>query len=151
MSRQVLSDQLLAQPPVRAWLGLLRGYRTLTRELGARLLADHGLTQNDYEVLAQLSRAAESRMRRVDLAERLMLTPSGITRLLDGLECAGLVEKATCDTDARVTYAVLTEAGFEKLREASRTHIADIEAALGCLEHHELETLGSLPARLASD
>jgi DNA-binding MarR family transcriptional regulator len=89
-------------------------------------------------------------MRRVDLAERLMLTPSGITRLLDGLERAGLVAKATCDTDARVTYAVLTEHGVEKLRDASRTHIADIEAAFSCLAAHELETLGALPARLSS-
>ena len=136
---------------MRAWLGLIRGYRALTRDLSARLLADHGLTQNDYEVLAQLSRAPDGRLRRVDLAERLMLTPSGITRLLDGLERAGLVEKATCATDARVTYASLTELGYGKLREASQTHIADIEAALGCLQEHELEALGALPQRLAAD
>jgi len=148
LPRQVLSDQVLAQPPVRAWLGLLRGYRSLTRELSARLLADHGLTQNDYEVLAQLSRAEDERMRRIDLAERLMLTPSGITRLLDGLERCGYVAKATCDTDARVTYAVLTEAGHQKLAEASETHLADIEAALGCLAAEELATLGELPSRL---
>ena len=151
MPRQVLTDQVLSKPPVRAWLGLLRGYRSLTRDLSARLLADHGLTQNDFEVLAQLSRTPEWRLRRVDLAERLLLTPSGITRLLDGLERSGLVEKATCDTDARVTYAVLTDVGAERLREASRTHLADIERALGCLAHEELETLGSLPSRLAVD
>lgn len=151
MPRQVLTDQVLARPPVRAWLGLLRGYRSLTHQLSARLLADHGLTQNDYEVLAQLSRAPDGRLRRIDLAERLMLTPSGITRLLDGLERAGLVEKATCDSDARVTYAVLTEPGYEKLAAASKTHIADIEAALGCLHAEELRTLGELPGRLASD
>jgi DNA-binding MarR family transcriptional regulator len=133
---------------VRAWLGLLRSYRSLTRELGARLLANHGLTQNDYEVLAQLSRAESGRLRRIDLAERLMLTPSGITRLLDGLEQCGYVEKATCDTDARVTYAVITEAGYDKLAEASESHLADIEAALGCLAAEELATLGELPARL---
>ena len=148
MPRQVLSDQVLAQPPVRAWLGLLRSYRSLTRDLSARLLAQHGLTQNDYEVLAQLSRSDGWRLRRVDLAERLMLTPSGITRMLDGLEHCGYVEKATCDTDARVTYAVLTEAGHEKLAEASATHLADIEAALGCLAAEELATLGELPSRL---
>jgi DNA-binding MarR family transcriptional regulator len=148
LSRQVLSDQVLSQPPVRAWLGLLRSYRTLTRDLSARLLAHHGLTQNDYEVLAQLSRADDWRLRRVDLAERLMLTPSGITRLLDGLQSCGYVAKATCDTDARVTYAVLTDAGHEKLAQASETHLADIEAALGCLAAEELATLGELPSRL---
>jgi DNA-binding MarR family transcriptional regulator len=148
LPRQVLTDQALSNPPVRAWLGLLRGYRSLTRELSARLLANHGLTQNDYEVLAQLSRSEGGRLRRVDLAERLMLTPSGITRLLDGLERCGYVEKATCDTDARVTYAVITETGYDKLAEASATHLADIEAALGCLAADELATLGELPSRL---
>ncbi len=150
MSSQVLSDQVLNRPAVSAWLGLLRGHRTLARNLSGRLLAHHGLTLNDYEVLAHLSRAPERRLRRVDLVERLLLTPSGITRLLDGLERAGLVEKATCDSDARVTYAVLTAAGHEKLREASRTHLADIDAALACFDADELKTLGSLPARLRS-
>jgi DNA-binding MarR family transcriptional regulator len=149
LSRQVLSEQVLARPSIKAWAGLLYGHKALTRELSARLLADHGLTLNDFDVLAQLSRAPEGRLRRVDLVERLLLTPSGITRLLGGLESAGYVEKATCDTDARVTYAVLTELGYEKLQEASRTHVVDIEAALARLNDEELETLGSLLARLA--
>ena len=128
---------------------MLRGHKALTRELSARLLADHGLTLNDFDVLAQLSRAPEGRLRRVDLVDRLLLTPSGITRLLDGLERAGYVEKATCDTDARVTYAVLTDLGYETLREATRTHVADVEAALAPLNEQELETLGGLLGRLA--
>ena len=150
MPRQVLSDQLLARPPIRAWLGLLRGHRALSRELSARLQAEHGLTLTDYEVLAHLSRAPERRLRRVDLVERLQLTASGITRLLDGLESAGLVAKGACETDARVTYAVLTSAGYEKLRQASATHVADIESSLGCFGPEELELLGSLPARLGA-
>ena len=149
MSRQVLSNQVLARAPIKAWTGLLYGHKALTRELSARLLADHGLTLNDFDVLAQLSRAPEGRLRRVDLVERLLLTPSGITRLLGGLECAGYVEKATCDTDARVTYAVLTDLGYEKLREASKTHVADIETALARFDDGELETLASLLARLS--
>ena len=149
MSRQVLSAQVLARSPIKAWTGLLYGHKALTRALSARLLADHGLTLNDFDVLAQLSRAPEGRLRRVDLVERLLLTPSGITRLLGGLECAGYVEKATCDTDARVTYAVLTDLGYEKLREASKTHVADIETALARFDDGELETLASLLGRLA--
>ena len=148
MRSQVLSDQTLAAPAVRSFVGLLRGHTALTRGLSARLLADHGLTLNDYEVLLHLSRAPEHRLRRVDLVERLLLTPSGITRLLDGLQAAGLVDKATCDSDARVTYAVLTDDGYEKLREASRTHIADIEAAFASLSDDELETLAELLDRL---
>jgi DNA-binding MarR family transcriptional regulator len=143
-----LTDQLLARPPIKAWLGLLRGHRALYRELSARLQAQHGLTQNDYEVLASLSRAPERRLRRVDLVERLQLTPSGITRLLDGLEASGYVAKGACETDARVTYAVLTDEGYEKLRAASATHVADIEELLGVFGDNELDVLGSLPGRL---
>ena len=148
MSPQVLSDQL---PAVRSFVGLVRGHTALTRGLSARLLTEHGLTINDYEVLLHLSRAPERRLRRVDLVERIMLTPSGITRLLDGLQSAGLVVKATCDSDARVTYAVLTDAGYEKLRTASRSHIADIEAAFARFDDDELEQLASLLARLTAE
>lgn len=142
---------MLARPAVRSFVGLLRGHTALTRGLSARLLADHGLTLNDYEVLLHLSRAPDHRLRRVDLVERLLLTPSGITRLLDGLEAAGLVDKATCETDARVTYAVLTDEGYEKLREASRTHLADVDAAFARFGEDELETLASLLGRLTDD
>lgn len=110
------------RPGLDAWVSLLRAHSALTRELNAELVNIHGLTINDYEVLLHLARADERRLRRVDLAERLVLTASGITRLLDGLERAGLVEKARCDSDARVTYAVLTDSGLAKLRDAGRTH-----------------------------
>src|SRR5438552_3327442 len=79
--------------------------------MSAELVAEHGLTINDYEALLHLSRAEEGRMRRVDLAGLLLLTASGVTRLLDGLEAAGLVERASCASDRRVTSAVLPEAG----------------------------------------
>jgi len=88
-----------------AWVGLLRGHAALTRALNADLVTDHGLTLNDYEVLLRLSRAPERKMRRVDLAEQVLLTASGITRLLDGLQASGYVDKAACSSDARVTYA----------------------------------------------
>ena len=84
------------------------------------------MTINDYEALLRLSRADDRRLKRVELAESLVLTPSGVTRLLDGLERAGFVEKGSCDSDARITYAVLTDAGLDKLREASTSHVAQI-------------------------
>ncbi|HZO48930.1 MAG TPA: MarR family transcriptional regulator, partial [Gaiellaceae bacterium] len=121
MSSQVLSPQALA-----AWVAFLRGHAALTRALNAQLVAEHGLTINDYEVLLRLSQAPEQRLKRVELAQSVLLTPSGITRLLDGLEAAGWVEKASCPGDARVTYAVLTDAGREKLREAASSHLADV-------------------------
>ena len=107
---------------------LLRGYVSATRRLSAELDAEHGLTINDYEALLHLARAPENALRRVDLANSLLLTPSGVTRLLDGLERDGLVCKRTCDSDARVTYAVLTEAGRAKLDEASTSHVAAVRA-----------------------
>src|SRR5919204_2771290 len=76
-----------------AWVRLLHAHSTLVRQMDANLLAEHGLTINDYEVLLALSRADERRMRRVDLAGAVLLTQSGITRLLHGLEQSGLVAR----------------------------------------------------------
>ena len=88
-------------------------------------------------------------MRRVDLAESVLLTASGITRLLEGLERSGLVERVLCDTDRRVVYARLTDAGAEKLRAAGRTHVAGIESLfVGRYSDEELATLSSLLSRL---
>jgi DNA-binding MarR family transcriptional regulator len=109
-----------------AWVRLLRGHASVTRSMSAQLVADHGLTINDYEALLHLSHAEEGRMRRVDLAEQLILTASGVTRLLDGLERTGWVERASCASDRRVTYAVLTDAGRAKLQEASSSHIETV-------------------------
>jgi DNA-binding MarR family transcriptional regulator len=113
---------------VEAFVRLLRGHASVTRELSAQLVADHGLTLNDYEALLLLARAEDRRMRRVDLAQQLILTPSGVTRLLDGLERAGYVDRDSCASDRRVTYAVLTEAGLTKLRDASKSHVTDIRS-----------------------
>jgi DNA-binding MarR family transcriptional regulator len=143
------SQVLTPQASVSAFSRLLRAHSTLWRELSARLVADHGLTINDYEALLHLSHADHGSLRRVDLAERLMLTPSGVTRLLDGLERDGWVKKGQCDSDARVTYAVLTDEGRERLESAARTHIAQIRQIFEeRFSTEELETLGELLGRL---
>jgi DNA-binding MarR family transcriptional regulator len=121
---QVLSKQSVS---VESFVALVRAYSHAVRELNAQLTADHGLTISDYEVLLRLSRAEDQRMRRVDLASQVLLTASGITRLLDGLERQGFVARAACDSDRRVVYAVLTDEGKEKLHRASETHVAQIE------------------------
>jgi len=132
-----------------AWVGLLRGHAALTRALNADLVTDHGLTLSDYEVLLRLSRAPERKMRRVDLAEQVLLTASGITRLLDGLQASGFVDKAACSSDARVTYAVLTAAGHEKLRSAAGVHVAGIHAMFAeRYSDDEMATLAELLSRL---
>ena len=147
MPSQVLSEQTSG---VQAFSALLRGYAAATRQLNAQLTADHGLTISDYEVLLRIARAPEQRMRRVDLAEQVLLSASGVTRLLDGLERSGLVERASCDTDRRVVYAVLTDSGLAKLRTASESHLAQIDSFFAArFDDDELGDLSALLARLA--
>jgi DNA-binding MarR family transcriptional regulator len=123
-----------------------------TKQLNAQLVADHGLTLSDYGVLLQLAWAPDRRLRRVDLADKILLTASGITRLLDGLERSGFVERAACDTDRRVVYAVLTDRGHAKLREAAATHVEQIETLFAQrFEASELEALVTLLGRLGDD
>ena len=115
-----------AGPAVRAFTRLLRAHASTTRLLSAELLEQHGLTINDFEALLILSRADGRRLKRVELARQLLLTPSGITRLLEGLQDAGLVAREACPSDLRVTYARLTDAGAQRLHAASTAHIASI-------------------------
>jgi MarR family transcriptional regulator, 2-MHQ and catechol-resistance regulon repressor len=136
-------------PSTDAFGNLLAAYATLTRELSASLITSHGLTINDYGALLLLSRADDQGMRRIDLANQLQLSPSGITRLLDRLEDQGLVGKGACKEDARVSYAVLTDAGREKLREAAPEHVEDIDQRLrAVLSEEEMQTLAKLLGRL---
>ena len=149
MSTQV---SLRITPEIQAWVALLRAHASSTRRFNAELVAEHGLTLNDYEVLLHLSRADGKRLRRVDLAESILLTPSGITRLLEGLESCGYVERASCASDARVTYAQLTDDGEAKLRAAADTHVAGIrEFFRGRFSKDELTALGELLERLPLD
>jgi DNA-binding MarR family transcriptional regulator len=147
LSRQVLPEQ--SSTALDAWVRLLQAHASTTRALSGSLLAEHGLTLNDYEALFRLARADEGRMRRVDLADQLLLTASGVTRLLDGLEAAGYVERAACDTDRRVVYAVITDAGREKFEAASQSHLAEVRALFdGRFGGEELAQLAELLGRL---
>jgi DNA-binding MarR family transcriptional regulator len=135
--------------PDTTWVRFLRAHAALTRELSSRLEALHELTLSDFDVLVQLYYAEGRRMRRIDLARSVLLTASGITRLLDGLESNGLVAKERCASDARVTYAVLTKAGVKKIEEARDSHLADIEELFGSrFSPDEREHLGELLGRL---
>ncbi len=128
---------------------MVRAYGAIARELDARLSSEHDLTINEYEVLLLLARAEDLRLRRIDIATQLILSPSGITRMLDRLGAAGLVEKAECASDRRVTYAVLTEDGMSRLKAAGRSHDAVIEQLVGArLGKPELKTLAEILERL---
>jgi DNA-binding MarR family transcriptional regulator len=135
--------------PPAAWVRLLRAYAAARRVLSAQLEAEHGLTVNDFEALLRLAQAEDGRMRRVDLADELMLTASGVTRLLEGLEAEGFVERASCASDRRVVYAVITEAGRDKLHTAADSHVAAVRALFEeRFDEAELAQLTELLGRL---
>jgi DNA-binding MarR family transcriptional regulator len=143
--------QATSQPDraLTPWVCLLRGHAAVRRTLTAQLQARHGLTVNDYEALVLLARADDGHMRRVDLADALQLTPSGITRLLDGLEQQGLVKKLGCPSDGRVTYAALTVKGRRKLEQAASAHTTAIRVLFEeRYTQKELAVLAELLARL---
>jgi DNA-binding MarR family transcriptional regulator len=147
-----MSVSTQAPSRIESWVSFLRAHSAITRQLNADLLNVHGLTLNDYEVLLHLSHAEGGRLRRVDLSERVLLTPSGITRLLEGLERSGYVERASCESDARVTYAQLTDDGEAKLRVAAETHVAGIRGFFrDRYSKDELRALGALLERLPLD
>ncbi|HTO26380.1 MAG TPA: MarR family transcriptional regulator [Gaiellaceae bacterium] len=143
------AQQIATEPGLSAWTRFLRAHAAVTRQLSGRLEAEHGLTLSDFDVLIQLYHAPDRQMRRVDLSRSVLLTASGITRLLDGLERAGWVTKGRCNSDARVTYAVLTDDGVAKCEAARKTHLADVEELFGApFTPEERDQLAALLGRL---
>ena len=146
MSRQVLSPQPIE---LQAFAKLARAHTVLRRELEAEALAPRGLTMSDFDALLNLSRAEDNRLRRVDLVEALMLTPSGVTRLLEGLQESGLVENVQCDGDARVTWARLTLEGVETLECVGATYARRLQELFSDrLDQAEVERLSELLGKL---
>jgi DNA-binding MarR family transcriptional regulator len=146
---ETMASARLGGAALEAWRSYLQSHASILRELDAELVAEQGLTTRDYEVLLYLAQAPERKLPMSALAERTMLTRSGITRLVDGCVAGGLIERVSCESDARVSYARLTDQGYEKLREAGCTHIASIHRLF--LEHFtpdEIEQLASLLGRL---
>lgn len=114
-------------PRLGAWRSFLHAHARLVRRLDEELQAAHGLSLAEYDALLQLASTPGRRLRMSVLAERVLLSRSGITRLVDRLEAAGMVERSVCATDARGAEAILTGAGLARLREASRTHLAGVQ------------------------
>lgn len=134
---------------LEAWRSYLQSHAGIVRELDADLIVQHGLTVRDYEVLLYLAQAEERKLPMSSLSERTMLTRSGITRLVDGLVSQDLIERVSCESDARVSYARLTDTGYVKLRDAGCTHVAGIERLfLAHFSPAELEQLAGLLSRL---
>jgi DNA-binding MarR family transcriptional regulator len=140
-----LSDQEL-----RAWRGLLRAHASLAKMLDAELEEQHGLPMTSYEVLHFLAGSERGRMRMCDLAEQAQMSRSGLTRLVDRLERDGLLERCSCEHDARGAYACLTDLGRERLRAARSTHLAVVrEQFFSRFSERELSALAELWDRIA--
>jgi DNA-binding MarR family transcriptional regulator len=114
-------------PRLGAWRAFLHAHARLLRRLDEELQAEHGLSLAEYDALLQLAHSQDRRLRMSVLAERVLLSRSGITRLVDRLEGSGMVARSACVTDARGAEATLTTAGLDRLRAASHTHLEGIE------------------------
>jgi DNA-binding MarR family transcriptional regulator len=134
----------------RAWRGLLRAHACLAKRLDAALDQAHGLPLTSYEVLDRLEDSSGGRMRMCDLAEQAQLSRSGLTRLVDRLERESLLERCSCDHDARGSFACLTEAGRERVTEARVTHLAVVrEEFFSRFSDVELGLLADMCQRVA--
>src|SRR4051812_44592456 len=129
------SGKCTGESEVRTWIRFLATHSAITRELEARLMGAHGLTLSDYDVLVQLARAPKHKLRNIELAKVVVLTRSGVTRLVDGLERDGLVRRASCPDDKRGTLVAITDEGLARLREAATTQLEGVRKLF-------LETLG---------
>jgi DNA-binding MarR family transcriptional regulator len=146
LSRQVITERPIE---IQTFSRLMRAHAVLRRELAAEVLTPRGLTINDFETLYHLYRADEQRLRRIDLVNLLMLTPSGVTRLLEGLEADGLIENVRCDSDHRVTWSQLTGTGRETLEGVGAEHAELLRSLFrGTLTENEVAVLAELLGRL---
>ncbi len=134
---------------LNAWRSYLQSHASIMRVLDHELATRHGLTARDYDVMLYLANAEDRRLAMSELAEHTMLTRSGITRLVDGLVACGLVERVSCPSDARVSYARITDAGLERMRDAGQTHIEGIRRLfLSHFNDEETEQMADFLQRL---
>jgi DNA-binding MarR family transcriptional regulator len=139
----------LSPTELRAWRSLVRAHACLVKRLDAQLEAEHGLPLTSYEVLVRLSGADGGKMRMHDIASSVLLSRSGLTRLIDRLERDGFVDRCSCENDARGAYAVITEVGRTRCADARATHLAGVRTMF--VAHYseaELDLLGPLLERL---
>jgi len=142
MQISAVNSTTLAPVELAAWRGLLRAHSALVHDLDAELRATHDLSLHEYEVLLVLAQAPENRMRMSDLAVSVILSQSGLTRLVDRLAQAGSVERTPCPADRRGLNAELTAAGRTRLEQARPTHLAGVHGSF--LDRFDEAELGVL-------
>ena len=140
---------LLDEEELAAWRGMLRAHAELVRELDAELAREHDMPLSSYEVLLFLNDSAEGRMRMSELADSVLLSRSGLTRLVDRLERTGLLRRERCESDARGLFAEITAEGRRAFAMARKTHLDGVRRLfLSRFSRDELRTLGGLWQKL---
>jgi len=143
LSRKTPGHLSPLDPRIGAWRSFLIAHARIQRLLDEELRAEHDLSLAEYDVLLQLAEAPDRHLRMHQIADQVVLSRSGVTRLIDRLVADGAVERTHCASDARGAEAVLTAAGLDRLREASRTHLRGIsDHFLEVIPPDELETVG---------
>ncbi|HEY7737293.1 MAG TPA: MarR family transcriptional regulator [Candidatus Limnocylindrales bacterium] len=156
MPETVASPRIAPNDPrLDAWRTFLTAHARLVRRLDEELRAEHGLSLGEYETLLHLASASHRRLRMHELAERVLLSRSGTTRLIDRLEANGLVARCVCTSDGRGAEAELTDSGLARLRSASATHLRGVESYfLGVIPPDDLgiveRSLGGVASRVAA-
>jgi DNA-binding MarR family transcriptional regulator len=146
----VRSPRRLGREELTAWRSFLRAHARITRALEAELVAEQRLSLAAYDVLVQLAEAPQRWLRMTELADAVLLSRSGVTRLVDRLEQARLVTRAPVESDGRGVAAHLTDAGLERLRVAARTHLAGVARHFADrLDADDLAALDRISRRLA--
>jgi DNA-binding MarR family transcriptional regulator len=139
----------LSETELRAWQALLHAHHDVIRRLEEELHREHGLSLAEYDVLLRLARAPGNALRMTELAQRVMLSPSGLTRAVDRLVDEGLVQRDRFEGDGRVMLARLTDTGRRVLRDAARTHLRGIrEHFTGRLNEAQLRNVASALERI---
>jgi DNA-binding MarR family transcriptional regulator len=149
MSNQTADRLLLDRDELGAWRGMLRVHAGLVKALDAELAGAHGLPLSSYEVLLFLADSPGGRLRMAELADAVLLSRSGLTRLVDRMEREGLIRREQCPNDARGWYAAITQQGSETFRAARETHLAGVrERFLAHFSRDELRDLAELWERV---
>ncbi len=149
MTEQAAPKRVTAEQ-LRTWRLFLRAHAVVLRKLEADLMAEQGLPLAWYDVLVQLVEARGGRLRMTDLASQLLISRSGLTRLIDRMTAEGLVSREPAPDDGRGFFAVVTEAGVERLRKATSTHLRGVhDYAVSRYSADELRIAAQLLSRLA--
>ena len=140
---------LLDEEELAAWRGMLRAHAELVRELDSELAREHDMPLSSYEVLLYLNDSGDGRMRMSELADSVLLSRSGLTRLVDRLERQGLLRRERCESDARGLFAEITPEGRKVFAAARKTHLDGVRRVfLSRFSRDELRMLGGLWEKL---